>query len=576
MYRDEEKLVDVSRPVTPGSEMSTPKRKKSSIRLLEEYSRYARRRSVWPLIVGLCIAGLMLQLSLFGRSFAVSVYHSHRSNTSDEQAQEVSDRPTLDRTLLENPEIPEAETEFDATGVKMHFLIYANDVDLDLCRTILTSGILTYPSPSILRGDEVSARREASRFPKISRVLNYLDALEAAQDEELVLIVDGDDVQFQLPVEVLHQRYQAITKAATQSLRATLDARDDVQQNILMGADKRCASAATREDQCYPAPPSPAASDLYGNETDVAGTRNEWFHLRQKYVNPGFIIGPAKHIRKLFERAEQIAKDSKKGSNLAATSEQGLFAKIFSEQERWRESVGTFKWANQSREDLQPLQPGTNYEFGILVDYFSELSHSTMNSDFGRDAQFLTWNDDDSTTFHEQANDKHERNGHIDCPVSVPDELPNDISAMGPPFYLLHFSKHHTGSTYDYAGQSQGEEAYDGPKWVDVPLYTHLCMGTVPVLIHHNGDKQARNSTWDSMWLRHRSNALLQMTRELMEMEGSGAVDIDDWDQFKKAPGIKSPGGAWADNGQWSEFNDICPYDLYGKPLFHRDPKDTS
>lgn len=461
-------------------------------------------------------------------------------------------------------------------------------MDLDLCKTLLTSGILGYPSPTILNHDGTSNDRNVTCFPKISRVLYYLNTLEFEADKDLVLIVDGDDVEFQLPVEILLSRYYDITKAATVGLHAGFDKAPvdaGIRQSVIFGADKRCTSAASRDGSCQPVPPPPSASDLYSNYTDVAMAYNDWFHYRQKYVNPGYILGPIAAVRKLFERAEEVSREGENDTMHASTSEQAIFARIYSEQERWRDdkrsghTASSARWFSMSRtrtqaiekssdssHEMTELDSDTDYEFGICVDYLSELGHSTMNSNIGRDSQWITWSDPDSTTFFEQVNDKHQRDGRLDCAVNVPDSLPDDILYASPPFHLLTFRDFAIGSTYDAAA----DESYNGPGWNNIPLYTQLCFGTVPVLIHHNGDKQEKNSSWAKLWLRERSNAMLQMQQERLGTDDR-TVEIDDWAEFKKMPGIKGAGGAWSNNGKWTEWWDICPHEKYGPALFYEE-----
>lgn len=419
-------------------------------------------------------------------------------------------------------------------------------------------------------------------------MLDYLRSLNETHAEDLVLIVNGHETQFQLPVDVLLHRYNVVIKGATRLLVDQFDGAipGKISQRILFGANKRCIGAATDIDQCDPTPPSSAADDLYGNYTDVAQSYNDWFHYRPRYPDPGFILGPLGAMKAVFERAEQLVEESKKASGLAIMTEQAVFARIFSEQERWRDSLhpsGPSSWLRaeataatsgnntaKASKEISELNPSVDYEFGVFVDYHAQLSHSTMDSEIGRDVQFIKWDDDDSTTFHEQANNKHQRDGKKDCVVDVPGSLPADVASMGPPFYLIKFHDYRQGSTYEHAVQD--DDVYIGPHWKDVPLYTHLCFGTVPVMIHHNGDNLARNQTWGNLWLWQRASMLLVGQRELMSEEGSGAVDFADWADFKENPGIKQPGGAWTDDGAWVDWGGICPAVEYGQALYTKDP----
>lgn len=114
-------------------------------------------------------------------------------------------------------------------------------------------------------------------------------------------------------------------------------------------------------------------------------------------------------------------------------------------------------------------------EFGIGLDYFSELGQQTVNSE--EDAQYIRHDVD-------IAEQVRERTGLFDCPNRASSELPEDIlRAKGP---------------------MSGDLG-----WSSVPLYTNLCLNTIPALIHHNGDKGQREFAWPKMWIQSHARALM-------------------------------------------------------------------
>ena len=52
-------------------------------------------------------------------------------------------------------------------------------------------------------------------------------------------------------------------------------------------------------------------------------------------------------------------------------------------------------------------------------------------------------------------------------------------------------------------------------RWDALPLYTEVCVGTVPAMIHHNSvDKSHREKQWDKTWWHGRSRALLERRKK--------------------------------------------------------------
>lgn len=146
-------------------------------------------------------------------------------------------------------------------------------------------------------------------------------------------------------------------------------------------------------------------------------------------------------------------------------------------------------------------------EFGIGLDYFSELGQQTVNSE--EDARWLTYSRDISGQVTG-------RDGLFDCPSRVKGVLPGDVADSEPPLA--------------------------GNQWDDVPLYTNLCLDTIPVMIHHNGNKDAREFQWPELWVQ-------QHGREVMD------------DVFKDESGTSRKGGAQLKDGSFMSWGELCSFD---------------
>lgn len=402
-----------------------------------------------------------------------------------------------------------------------------------------------------------------SHIAKISRVLEWLDNSPDVKGDELVLMMDaygpcllfhgssdecsqGADIWFQLRKEVFISRYHAINAAANERLRKRLGRAADVEdlkQTIVFGAGKRCAPNQVHTVACYPIPESPLPEDLYGANTDTIMGRNKYTSLRQRYLNSGYIIGPKSDMRKMFARAwdkvqattDHMDFDNGSGGSdfMYHGSDQSIFNDMLGEQEFQREVMrrrhlsladkarGRGKAPKQTYIEGtlvdDPLNPSFHHqvmehkdgkpdEFSMGLDYFSELGQQTVNAE--DDARYITYSGD----IEEQTSS----NRHpFDCPSRVTGVLPADILNGSP---MLD----------------------DKPaEWRDQPLYTNMCLNVIPAMMHHNGDKNAREYAWQGMWVQpHARNAVANM-------EGTPAAHI--------------AGGA---DMSWGE---LCPADFDGE-----------
>src|SRR4051794_38061721 len=90
-----------------------------------------------------------------------------------------------------------------------HLLIPATSSGAGLCKNVFSAAALDYPTPRLINwkmhyssGDRFGGLHIA----KITGTLDYLNSLGPESDQELVLMVDGFDMWFQLPPSVLIDR----------------------------------------------------------------------------------------------------------------------------------------------------------------------------------------------------------------------------------------------------------------------------------------------------------------------------------------------------------------------------------
>ncbi|KAL8678094.1 MAG: hypothetical protein Q9186_005533 [Xanthomendoza sp. 1 TL-2023] len=171
------------------------------------------------------------------------------------------------------------------------------------------------------------------------------------------------------------------------------------------------------------------------------------------------------------------------------------------------------------------------------------MTHSTD------DIEFLVYND--STNF------AHMRENHANV-KAFPSVPPLDIQlAHGPLWYSSpgnHSLDPKDGILLPHSDML--DELPERLDWFEVPLATNLYAGSVPSLIHINGDKSLLNDWWPSMWYHPYSRALVRryirstQTRQAAQAAAAGGQTW--WDMRG------GRGGVWTDNGIWMSWGEVC------------------
>lgn len=435
-----------------------------------------------------------------------------------------------------------------------------------VCRTLASAMILGYPPPTLLgHGHEKPGATEFERMvDRITRVRNYLKNSKTIKDQDFVLVVDALDVFFQLPPQILVERFQDILRTTNQKLRkkygfaevqstpgAPAELVQKYSQRVLFGASKICYRGLENDPGCISVPRSSLPPDVYGWKTDIYhdGTLN-----RPRWLNPGAVIGQAADLRLIYDEVlREIDQRHKKHGDYQALTQ------IFGRQEvvRELERRRTANWAKEWVYDLLGIGDATNitgitvrletghrYEYGIGVDYESKLFFNQIMS--RNDVEWLKYN---NVT-------KSER---LQMQMAVPREsrllLPDDIAALPGPFNQSRFAKQQTTHpTWDATLDKLPNP--DTHSWHSVPLLTNGHSATVPVLAHLNGDPKLRDTWWEKMWFFPWARALLR--RYVRSARGFDAAQSallggQEWWDMRGGRG-----GIWTDDESWVTFSDIC------------------
>jgi hypothetical protein len=439
------------------------------------------------------------------------------------------------------------------TNRAFHLVIPASETNPNLCKTLHSAFILNYPSPTLINfGDKYKGdhQKEDSHAAKIRGVFNFLNNKTHVQDDDLVLVVDGYDVFFQLPGVLLARRFYILLEQHNERWRrrygtiheddggSTTKQTPRFVEKVIFGADKLCFPNRPRDPACAALPSSTLPSDIYGKDTDIDPSG---FHNRPRYLNSGNSMGSVADLRAVYARAYRKVEMERRGE----FGDQFVFAEIMGEQEYNREisrrssQSKWLKWLSKTSgtpgfssiyEDRIPT-PGQNYEFGIGLDYESFIFQTMTHS--GDDVDWISYN---NTAWLNRL--QQER----DIPRASPMSLPPDIVGLPGPV-----PSNNSATTETIALPSN-------LSWHNVPLATNLYSKNVPVLFHCNGEgsKLHLATNWRKMWYQPYARALLRATIQSIDVSTGYLNPSLRWEN----PRIRN--GARTDKGEWKSWLDLC------------------
>ena len=442
---------------------------------------------------------------------------------------------TTEENIIPATKPPSQSSWTDKPKRDIHILLPATKSNTNFCKTLLTMAIMGYPNPKIVAWGDDDDRSNGlvgggSHYAKITRVLEYMNEPERTArpefEDELIFMLDSYDIWFQLPIHTLINRYETMVSEENERVSHRMGKaydNEEIFSEIVFGGGKRCAPNQLHTYACYPVPESPIPYDIRGGATDTILGRTPWSGYRTRYLNSGYIIGPVRQVRPMLERAVKkleecidrvgVYWDSGTGTTDKCYhgSDQSIFVEMFGEQEFHREImrrehrtmlddaldklVSNRPGSAPPKTHIQnapisdmthpefPHQyydptylPGKPKEFGIMIDYWSTLGHQTANAEW--DFRYIRHN--------KPVLGQMGKIGWFDCPGKAP--WPEDIPR----------------TQIDILGEDEPN------RWDSIPLYTEVCVGTVPVMIHHNSvDKWHREAEWSRNWWHGRARELL-------------------------------------------------------------------
>ncbi|KAI4741109.1 hypothetical protein E4T50_08482 [Aureobasidium sp. EXF-12298] len=440
----------------------------------------------------------------------------------------------------------------------LHYLIPATSSNRDFCKLLLSSTILDYPTPVLINwGAHEEANPYKQHLAKVETLLAYMKRLKPiSKEDDLVLILDGYDVWFQLRPDVLLKRYFEMNANMDQRTIQAFgqDAFDkgDHRTTVIFGPDKICWPIDFSRPACWAVPHTGLSPTAFGPEpNDFRETHNE-----PRWLNSGTIMGPIQDMIDVFQATLDLIH-----YNHTTDSDQFYFANVFGDQEFARLSLDQELLETQAKEryreefrkeedpprQIPEFDVGQRTEYHIGIDYFSAMFQTLA---FYK--QFLAWirpSDSWATKTSEAGDVTAERYNF---------KVAEDISASLSPFAAFEASPPASNSSVEY------------PKsWEDVSLCVNTVTDLAPVTLHFTGEKSLRELWWDKLWFYQDGEELRKASLRMPEGPISQEpIAGKTWYKIESSDPEAGKGGAWADNGGWHSWTSLCK--TYEDQIFPR------
>jgi hypothetical protein len=446
-------------------------------------------------------------------------------------------------------------------------LIAAPKPDANLCKVLLSAAALGYPSPTVI--DLTRFSEDKYPLPKVAGVHDFVDWLDKSHDDDLILFVDSY-AWLQLRPQTLVDRFWDINRRADERVRAELGSAAEavrVRQEIVFSSQKYCAPGTGQDPSCYAVPNSTLPKDIYGPLTDVEDNseENKYARFRPKYLNADVSMGTVRAMRKLYAYLYTDKHVAELGD------EQAVFSHVFGGQELWREvarldvaNVTTkASWLRKDRnrpvksfnprhmDDVRAQaakQEDGTFEFGIGLDYGSELAQNTVYAEW--DGDYVAMNNRTQLVESENIRGIPARKSNLK-------KLAEDVANSLPPFW--------TFST---------EKVPRWTEWADVRLFTNAYTGMTPALVHHHAERSSKSALltrwWPQLWFQSHIRTLFDATIYApvvpVAVSGyDGQTQRQYWPYEIWKGGVRN-GPEKEGSGQWITFQDSC--DDFHESLF--------
>jgi hypothetical protein len=415
------------------------------------------------------------------------------------------------------------------TSDNLNIAVFATSGNYHLCQLHMSAALMGYPAHTLINwNDPEDEDPMKQHLAKIEGALRFLEEIPAAQQDDLVFMVDGYDLWFQLPHSYIVKRYRDVVKKSHErhvaELGETLVAKHNIRNTVLFGPDKQCAPAGKDHASCWAVPKSWMPPLSFGPDTDHGRDT----HNRPRWLNSGTIIGPARELRDVFAAALERNKNQH-----LTDSDQFYFASLFGEQSYARRLLKLEHDKNLGLDtagDEEFLHPKSGDESRKVpelkgrVEYFIGLDWSSaIFQTTGFYADYIAWIRHNESSAYITQNSKDGNYHHHFT-------LQSDLVGKGPGAPL---------ERVDPALQS----------WKFLPLATNTASRNVVPVMHINGKKGYRILWWPRMWF---FPYIEQIFKELRDGSSGGKRHGDERNAFDGAKTFNKGGSGWID------WKDVC------------------
>jgi hypothetical protein len=419
---------------------------------------------------------------------------------------------------------------------QLHLLIHAPKINSNVCRSLLSSFILGYPSPTLV-GYRASPSNEtvADDFWLdfgLTDTASYMNQQDRIADQDTVVIADGENTLFQLPPEALLSEYNVQMKKSNAELHSQYR---DIPVKTLSGKQK-----LQRFNQTV------VFAAEYGLFLRPHSGFLSRFRLPERipttHLNDKLAIGSGSSIRRLYTAAaEQNTRIERTDRDTFNTmfAQQSLLRKFMAKEQR------EFKaWLHRN---VLPSDP--NFQKKLAEDYAAAKKDLGIGLDY-KTAMFQTI----PATAQHVSETVIVLNDYSSFPK------PDVFEKLALPFTLQTSSPHLNTTNKAIPGQKQqlGTLPY-ASTWSDISLFTNPKTQRIPSLISMLSPKNRTSSStsgiltapdanmrklWQSMWFYPHARTLLQ--------------------QYVAVRG--NHGGVWTVDGKWLDVGGLCA--PFGNEIF--------
>ncbi|KAG9607471.1 hypothetical protein KCU77_g2611, partial [Aureobasidium melanogenum] len=455
-------------------------------------------------------------------------------------------------------DLEEGKSSTAPSGLKkenpqFHLLIHAPKITSNVCRSLLSSFLLDYPTPTLIgyRPFPPNETVEGDFWLDygLADTTEYLTEQNRISDDDFIAIVDGESTIFQLPSEALLTEYNAQTKQANVEL-------DSKYRDIpVKTANKQ---KLQRFNQ----------SVFFAAEYEVVQKPHNGFLSRFRlperklstHLNDNLAIGTGSGLRHLFATALE------QNSRIERT-DRDTFNTMFAQQELLRASQAKEQRELKTWLSRNVLPSNKKLQKKLAEDYAAAKQDLGIGLDYK------------ATIFQTiPATAQHVSDSVIALSEHPSFPVPKSFKKLPGPFTLQTYTPH-LNSTSAILVQKQEKLPYTS-HWTDIPLFTNPVSQQVPSLISmlppKPNDKADTASglltapdtnmreLWESMWFFPYARPLLKQylsKSTSKEIASEAAVGGERWYDARGGRG-----GVWTVDNEWLDAADLCA--PFGKEIF--------